>query len=806
EKIRITIPENGVSVIRGDAGALPAGAIAVAVRRERAFIEQYQTQVTAAGGSFSFNAGRTATNDQIATTDTIDLEIVDSISHAVIAVIPLTPFVSVDGLGFIAPANTPSIFKAADPLGVTIRVPAGAFETPTLIRVAPSTKSDFAAVPSLDDELSVHAAVDLRFEGRANKPLDVDLPIPPNTPIANTFLLGRLGESSLGPRVEIDDLVRVDGSQFTTRPDGISAKAKLRQGVNTTLTGTDVKSYLLRVVRSGKYAVTEVKTGGSMLAWAAMDGVQSGLDLFWDAFHSLYASEEYVTAGRGRVLVPVLANRAFTIDGVDAATGITLFSKTYDGVPVAPPGTATGILPPQPNSGGPYPVFGSPFNIQIVEITRAIDRIEPLPGITIETPFATSADSGAVIVRFNDAARVGDPPRHLQVLNIRSGDLSTLGSTSVTIDAAVGDRLALFITAEAIEPRADLSVIFNEAISIPSGNVDEELRRLFVLEHNVSGAYRSVASQTTFSVDSGYRRVRLHAQLQSGGEYRLRLNKQIRDEFGGSPDLALAQPKGGDAKDLDLYFSVRKPKGDLRGPIALSRGTVRDLALDGNLLLVSALEGGLLAFDASDAANINGMPFARAIALPDADANPPIAGQSWSVDVDRHGRVWTTAMTSEFGVVRTFRSEDFADKLGETNPQQSIVEPYGSGLVSWRPGATSLLNSGSEFEILSDRPEATPRRMQIATQDESLVLTGGADLDAKLAQPNPLGVTGTSTGVLDDFKVYTINVKTLGGTFAYLTQRISVHNETLGVRWSKDGNSGPAAPGGTNVTFDNILV
>lgn len=91
-----------------------------------------------------------------------------------------------------------------------------------------------------------------------------------------------------------------------------------------------------------------------------------------------------------------------------------------------------------------------------------------------------------------------------------------------------------------------------------------------MLEPSLGGDFRSLAGLTTFSVDSGNRRVRLHAQLQSGSEYRLRLKKEIRDEFGGSANLALAQPKGGGGKDLDLYFSVRKPKGDLKGAIALS--------------------------------------------------------------------------------------------------------------------------------------------------------------------------------------------------------------------------------------------
>ena len=125
--IRITIPDaNGQSTVIGRPGALPAGAQAVAVRRGNFFITPYQATV-AGDKSFSFAAGGGV--DRISTSDLIDLQVIDSVSRAVIAVIPLTPFVTADGNGFIAPAGVTTKFTAAD--GSTVTVPAGAFDAPT---------------------------------------------------------------------------------------------------------------------------------------------------------------------------------------------------------------------------------------------------------------------------------------------------------------------------------------------------------------------------------------------------------------------------------------------------------------------------------------------------------------------------------------------------------------------------------------------------------------------------------------------------------------------------------------------------
>src|SRR6185436_20443747 len=101
DRIRITIPDaSGRSTISGAAGALPTGAQAIAVRRDRFFIESYQATVTNADGSFSFDAGHRHASDRIAITDAIDLRVLDPVSKAIVAVIPLTPFIAADGRGF----------------------------------------------------------------------------------------------------------------------------------------------------------------------------------------------------------------------------------------------------------------------------------------------------------------------------------------------------------------------------------------------------------------------------------------------------------------------------------------------------------------------------------------------------------------------------------------------------------------------------------------------------------------------------------------------------------------------------------
>jgi RHS repeat-associated protein len=808
--ISITIPTAGQSTISGRAGALPAGDQALAIRRGRSFVTQYQATVVS-DGSFSFVAGTAGQPDRITTDDSIDLQVIDSVSRAIIAVIPLTPFVSADGRGFLAPANDAVLFKSVD--GTVINVPAGAFDTPTLVRVLTVDKTPFASVPSLDTEIGFVSAIDLRFDGTANKPLDIDIPVPAGTDTANrTFVLGRLGESIRGPRIEVDDLLRVDGNVFTTRPAAgaqsnrvatLTTSGKAR-GLDTQ-TGVDVRQSLLHAIRDGRYAVHDIHVAvGSALGWAAMDGLQAAQDIFWSSFNSLYASQFYLTAGHGRIVVPVVSNAAFTVEGVDAATGISNFTKAYEGVPPGAAGVAPILPTPQPNTAGPYPLFASPARVEVIDVPVAGTDIKSIPGFTINLP-STASGSGLA------AVTAATTPKAFKILNMTTGAGDTATSANQRqIAASVGDRLVIITSAEDVDAGSEISVVFNEPIVVPSATAadfDVQMRKLFTLSQNTAppGAaesWRDVSALTSFRVDSGDRRIvaEVRGELQSGGDYRLRLSQNITDTA-TTGALGLAQTTGSAAKDIDLRFTFRAPQGQVGSAATLSSGVIRDLALDGNILFVSALSGGILAYDVSDpGALAYKTPFARAQAFPETTNG----GESWAVVVDQHGRLWSTALTDMFGVIRSYRVDDFVNAASPSGPIP-IVAPTASSIVSWRPGITVGMPIGTEATILSDRPEATPRKLQITTQDESLDVIGGASFDATLNAPNILGATtasGASAG--DDVKAYAITVPASPG-YQYRRQRITIQNTTLGLRWSQDANTdaGTASP---HATFANVLV
>ena len=80
----------------------------------------------------------------------------------------------------------------------------------------------------------------------------------------------------------------------------------------TALVSAGVREYLMHVIASGKYAVTELGTGGTPTAWVFVNDIQANLDLFWSLYHSLYVSQLYLTAGHGRVVMPVISGSPMT--------------------------------------------------------------------------------------------------------------------------------------------------------------------------------------------------------------------------------------------------------------------------------------------------------------------------------------------------------------------------------------------------------------------------------------------------------------------------------------------------------------
>jgi len=808
ERISITIPDaQGVSRITGDPGAFPAGWQALVVRRGRDFVTRYQS-TAASDGSFSFFAGNGGdASDRITLTDLIDLQVVNNAGNLA-AILPLTPFVTEDRRGFIVSTTSATKFVSAD--GIAVDIPADTFDEPTMVEVKPSTKEALNDIPSFDQELNYASSVKLEFEGKAKQPIEIELPVPAGMDTANRdFILALRGQSTRGPRLMAVDTLRVENGKFTTTPDPTGASRRVavqrKTGTHETIPSDELKEHLLRVKQSGEYVVIDIKKPADAgVGWAAVSGMQLNYELHWDSIGSLYASQEYIIERGGVIVIPVITGKPFTVVGVDAATGIEGFSKLYDPIPIGNPGISI-IPPPQENRVGPFPVFGTPFRVETIELSVEDVSIETIPNFSIKL------SNGQATVKPSGEAPLPST-MHVELLNTTNGehDASDPNQTdpTLTVHASVGDLLVLLVEEKDADALGTVSVVFNEPILVEGENdneIDAFLRQLFTLEKampvvdRAAPQFADVNMGVRYSIDSGNRRViaTLSAALQRDAIYRLKLSKDISDP-GAEPgedgqrrkQLKLGQgtklengqyvPTPAQNRDLHLLFRVRKPAGTI-GTFELPAGAVRDIALHDNVLFVAAGSAGLVAYDVADPAALNAGdggeqpdPFARAI----------VHGELLNVRTDHHGRIYVIGMGGIAGYLSSYRLEDFIAVRTQV-PAPFCCPVKGSTLINWRLGYSSNLSIGTNI-LLSDRPESMPRNLEILVQDDEEPLRSleefRNDFDATVVNDDyPGGVVSLRV----EFPFRPENL--------YLRQRITVVNETLDLRWSGDATlAGPA--------------
>lgn len=800
ERIQITLPANGISIIRGLAGALPASANAVAVRRGHFFATQYQA-TAAADGSFQFAAGNADGLDRIRTDDAIDLRVIDAVSHSTIAIVPLTPFVTAEGDGVLARPDVATRFVNREGIGMT--VPAGAFDVPTVVRASLITKAVFASVLSFDEELRPLASVRVEFEGVAHRRIELDLPVTTPLDAARSYYLGGLFDSVRGPRIMLVDTLRIAGSSLTTTLPASAAQSVLRpssQGTHhaaSSIAGIsnagEVKGAMLGVIQRGNYSAVDVVPA---LSWVFTSGLGE-VDLFVSTFKSLFTSGFYLSQKAGKAFVPVVANVPFVMTGVDSGTGLSVFTKSYDkGLPPGDPLAATPLPPPTASSHGPYPTFASPGRIETLDVNAPQFTDNGHRGLTVSYD-ATKNPQMTI------SASVANPlaeGTHVEALNVTTGALQVADSlsTPLRLAASVGDRLVLLIGEQDVDPEGDLSVVFSEplALVVPLAEQFE----IAAADSAGSSAFAQMTSQATFSSDSGGRRIhiRFPVGLQRGRKFRLTMKRTIQSEIEGAGGRPLhigeaIDEKGsvfGGASDLHLTFTTRAPGGSLgaftlANPCAAqgSAAAARDFALSGNILFAAASGGGLLAYDVSNPAALasGAAPFAWA---PDSGVS-----DTWSVATDAHGRVWTTALTEAFGVIRAYTVDSFIDAkqsgaLDCSDPSKRPVPPLRGGMiVSYRPGfveSLPLSTSGAELNsTLTTKPEAIPRKLQLLVQDDETPPMTTEELLSKFG-----GVASAVPGN-DAFQRISISASfnVLGG---YYVQRVTFRNKTLGLSWSKD--------------------
>lgn len=747
ELIRITVPDaSGRASVLGSAGALPVGAQAVAVRRGTGFVEAYQTTVSV-DGSFRFEAGGGDARDAIGLADAIDLHVLDATSRAVVAIVPLTPFSREDGRAFVARPGFETRYVSVD--GFEIVVPPGAFDVPTTIEILPGSVDEFAGIPGFTTELRYATSVRLSFEGVAAQPLSVEMPIPAGVDTSGDWLLAVHGNSVRGPRLMIADLLQVrDGAFITGAPEAEIGGLRAPVG-NAVIVGPELRNHLIKVTHAGLFAGIAMAVGN--IAWA-ITGVQGSFDLFWDAFDSLYVAHYYFAEGRGRVAVPVRTNVPFTVVGVDASTGLEAFTRVYDPIPASDSGSIVDVGDAQTDSTGPAPIFGSPFRIETFVL-----EVEDLPIESIRG-FEISAANGRVSIR---SAERGS------LLNVTRGQLVHFDGDEATVEASIGDRFVIMAGAREVDPAASVSVVFDDELEEALTPVTLHDLVSIELYDPPTESFTRIDGALTYKFDSGRRiTVATSGSLVRGGRYRLVVSERLKNRSGLSVGQVVeaAGNTAGLSEPLYFEFSVRAPKGEV-GSFDLpeeSNGRVRDQALSGNVLLIAAGQGGIVAYDVSDPAALS------AAAAPIQRAEGAVFDY-WSLAADHHGRVYATGMGSLFGVVQAFRLEDFTE--GGSDP----VQPIAGATVSYVPGAANGMQIPSGI-IGSDRPEAYPRKIQILVQDSpvsyslaSLKLLPGAE------------VVGSNAGA----EVLRLKLDR-DRTRPYLVQRISVENVTRNLRWSAD--------------------
>ncbi|MFL6245995.1 MAG: Ig-like domain-containing protein, partial [Thermoanaerobaculia bacterium] len=776
-KIRITMPDaNGHAQIIGAPGALAEHWNAVAVRRFHDFSNHPQDSADAQR-SFLIKLGEgTDPNNRVTIADEIYLQIINE-AGAVAAIVPLGPFTTDDGRGFVAPANKAATFTSVDQ--VTISVPAEAFDVPTLVHIEKAEKSVFEDVPGFDEELSFYAGFKIDFQGIAKKRLDITFPIPASLPADRTPLLGMRGISSLGPRIMVIDLLRRDGANLTTilpasNSRSVGTLSARGIGANAIINTTALRDMLLGIDRGTEIAGFDFKM---KISWTTFAPPTIPLDFFVPPIKSIYFAT--FAAEKGLVLVPVAANVPFNIVGVDPWSGLEVFNAPFTALAPGEPNAPTEVTLPDTNEEGPYPVFASPGRIETLEILS--------DEFTDESIRNLKATFDGNSVEFTSSTPALPANTHVEVINLRSGTaVSTddFASGGLTIGAELNDKLIVLISEHDIDPHTNITVVFSEPVDEAALKTDFKLE---VRDPSIAGSTFQPVPEDLLDIktNSGGRRISVITRggFQRGRLYRLTLKKSIKDLVSGTnTPLFLGRRKsgpGGPGFDLHVDFSVRAPKG-LVDTFNLTAGTVRDLAMIGNVLFVSAQEGGIFAYDASN-------PIMMGDAPPFAHLAPPVGTGSanWGLATDLHGRLYATGVTPMYGVVRSYRMEDFecgvtgtcADPLPVTSPPNTApgTPPNvqkGNAILTWRTGVNAGMPLASL--IVGGWPEAIPRKIRVVTKDEKPEIDTFENLVS--------GMTDAGNG----FKSGTIELT--GGGGPYEIQRITVINVTRDYRWSADVN------------------
>jgi RHS repeat-associated protein len=846
ELIHITMPNaQGIARLYGTAGAIPPLWRVNVLRPGRGFRTTYNASPKP-DGSFEVFLGGNDPYDRISIEDIIELQVLNAANNVRVT-LQMPPFVTDDGLGFVARPERESAFTSAQ--GVKLVVAEGTFDRPTLITTnATNSAEAFAGVPNFDTEIRFHRAVSIRFEGLAQKKIELWLPMNGLPLAGHDYILGLAEVSVRGPRISVASLLREDGNQFTTYfppPPPSGARGIASQALMSFPTASSLMTCMPGVMTTGTYGLLEMTPpGGGMIAWATIDTMRT-LDMFNSAMMS-WVLPGYRHYSRKCATVPTVAGQPFTLVGVDPDTGAEVFSTTYP--KIDDPDTVSALPNPNPDHSGPFPIFATPFRVEQIDAPPLADTNGdgvPDSGTFIARGMKVTLESGTLTIANNPFAAASDklPPKtKIRAYNLTRSRLSAPAEVSdenefeIEDAAQEGDQIYVYLSGAEVDPTSSMSVVMSEPIDVgvipPSVAadsaeekklVDEHLRTLVKFEQILTGGTVDLTAQVFFEAQSGRRRIKITtpAMFVSGGHYRITLKKTLKDVEGNF----LAERKSGNdvigtpADDLSMDFVVRpapdsQVEFNVKPNDAFAGAALREIAKYGNLAFVAAQDGGLLAYDLSDpsslATSASGVEPKPIAVVPGGWRNATTGGfvdgvapmwDFWTVATDHHGRVYGGGhgggFQGQFALLRSYRVEDFlavrdsGSNCGAAFANNLNCKRYGNAVIGFRNGTG--VSSDVGVTVAANQPTGYVRKLKLLVQDDTVVPSMAfADLSGGY---NGVEVTTAPIGS-SEYSRATMTVPfaaSSSGSSEFLIQRVTVVNTTLDMRWHADAYKGGEA-------------
>jgi RHS repeat-associated protein len=680
---------NGHARVLGRPGAVPAGALVFV--ENRSALAATPSVTADQDGSFDLDVDATLAH-------TLILHVLIAGSNEIVA--KLTPFRTADLQGAYVDAQASS-FTTGE--GLTVQVPEGAFDGPTIVRIASQPAA--TSPPLARDAFAPVAAFILDFSGaEAHKPLEISLPLPAGapSPVGGLYLLNRAVEA-LGERAwMMHDLMRLDSAsgRLTTAaaPAGSAAfgipPAAVVAALNSPFAfaaaepqtlakaaGTNYKAYLPGAAFPGQYQIEAPLIPLGFTVFPSFD--MNGLVGIWSQglegiFATMNAKIAQLLEFDG-LLIPARLGQPVHLVLRDLTTGFRLFDGSFD-----PPTGPDPIVLPRDVLGDhtpPFPLAGSPLRFFLLDPAAGGSQELDL-GISM-TLAAASANRRTLTVA--GAAGATDPQSQVRLLGLDddvAGQITSDDAGAFTLGGSleIGHRYVLAIGAQ-VGSGQSIDISFSEALDKAFSGIEV----VDPLGRRLAPQLEPVGSRETV-------RIRPSTGWEAGKTYTLRLGSALADDAGNRW-----------GKSLEIAFKVAASR-----PLDTFRlDAVRDVARLGSLLFLAADIDGLVVLDASDPAHLTN-------AAGDGVKFPfPLNDAVRGVAVDPHGRVLVVG-----GGVNGFGQLKIFDPL--------TLSYQGSTILS-----DKLSGTGTEL------PAGTPRRVAVLSDDEKDEWT--------LGEAPPEGITAQVT-------------------------------------------------------------